>query len=391
MSDQLEPAGKHRRVATHTFSATKKWMVPIVLIAMAMGACMISAQGEQAMGNAPVSQFETDPKKGRDFRELSIHPNGQELLFAECVYDPKLYPDGYCWALRYNLHSNRLQHYELPTGYVYPGVRFSPSGRYVLMTRLPSIGGKEEGVRQAFENTEIAWMKADGTDFKVLPLAKGNKVAPIMSDDEARIAYWRAALRPPGSKTFSSNFDVWEVNLITGQDSVFAGPFSFFDRSGLQYLLQDDMLIGAGGPSAFARSLSEYWKKYNRSEVYRIPRGTTTLPEPILTEVEGAKSPSSDRTGNIYFHGQRPGISLFKKSREGTIEQWVKPHDIGPIYSLVAAPNGSYLAFTYEVKGARPRSGKRGIGLLNTHTSEWRSLSIPPLQSSTPIAVKAAN
>jgi hypothetical protein len=390
MSDQCASVEKRRDVALRALKISQTWVLPIFLTAM--GACMNSAHsGQQATNQSSAPQFEADPAKGRDFRELSVHPNGQELLFGECVYDPKLYPDGYCWALRYNIHSNRLQHYDLPTGYVYPGVHFSPSGQYVLMTRLPNIEGKEERVRQAFENTEIGWMKADGTGFKVLPLAKGNKVAPIMSDDETRIAYWRATLRPPGSKTFSSNFDVWEVNLNTGQDNLFAGPFAFFERSNLQYLSQDEMLVGAYGPKAYARSMFEYDKKYNHSQVYRIQRGAPTLPAPVLTEIEYASNPSIDRAGNIYFEGQRPGRSLFKKSREGTIEQWVKPHDIGPIFSLVAAPDGSYIAFTYEVKGARPRDGKRGIGLLNTQTSEWKSLSVPPLQSSTPIAVKAAN
>ena len=95
------------------------------------------------------------------------------------------------------------------------------------MSRVPKIGLSEENVRQAHENTEIVLMKIDGTDFKVLQLAKGNKVAPIMSQDETRVAYWRSTLRPPGSKSFSSKFDVWEINLKTGQDNLYAGPFSF--------------------------------------------------------------------------------------------------------------------------------------------------------------------
>jgi len=352
---------------------------------------MISAQEEQAMGNVSVSQFETDPAKGRDFRELSVHPNGQELLFAECSRE--LDPTGGCYVLRYHLTTKNLQRYALPDGYFYTTASFSPRGSYVLMSRVPQTDGNEENqekVRQTYENAEIVLMKTDGTGFKVLQLAKGDKVAPIMSQDEMRVAYWRATLRPPGSKTFSSNFDVWEVNLNTGQDNLFAGPFSFFERSNLQYLSQDEMLVGAYGPKAYARSIFEYDKKYNHSQVYRIQRGAPTLPAPVLTEIEYASYPSINRAGNIYFHGTRPGISLFKKSLEGTIEQWVKPHDIGPIFSLVAAPDGSYIAFTYVIKGTHPREAKKGIGLLSTRTSEWNRVSIPPLQSSTPIAVKAA-
>ncbi len=371
---------------------------PLLLaFAIAMGVYVSSAKGEQAMGNAPVSQFETDPTKGRDFRELSVHPGGEELLFVECSRE--MDPAGDCYVLRYHLATKNLQRYALPAGFFYTTASFSPRGNYVLMSRVPKTGRneEEEKVRQAYGNTEIVLMKTDGTEFKVLPLEKGVKVAPIMSQDEMRVAYWRATLRPPGSKSFSSKFDVWEVNLKTGQDNLYAGPFAFFERQRLQYLSQDEMLVGAYGPKEYAQSMTAYDKKYNNSHVYRIQRGMTTLPEPILTEVAWANLPSFDKAGNIYFKGARPGISLFRKTVQGEIEQWKWPDRYFPgesgggWYDLGPAPNGSYIAFVYEFKGTSARDGKRGVGLLMTQTSEWRVLNIPPLQSSTQIAVKTAN
>lgn len=359
---------------------------------------MSSAQsGLQAATQLDASPFEVDPRKGRDFREISVHPNGQELLFTECVYDPNLDPAGDCYVLRYQLTTKNLQRYALPAGYVYSTASFSPQGNYVLMSRVPKIGVSEEKVRQAYENSEIVLMKTDGTDFKVLPLAKGDKVAPIMSPDETRVAYWRSTVRPPGSKSFSSQFDMWEVNLNTGQDSLYAGPFIFFERSRLQYLSQDELLVGAWGPKEYAQSMTAYEKKYNNSSVYRIQRGMTTLPEPILTEVAHAGLPSVDKTGNLYFKGERPGLSLFRKTVQGEIEQWMWPVRYSPgewgggPQNLVIDPSGSYIAFTYEIKGTYSRDHKRGIGLLITHTSEWRILNIPSLHLSAPIAVKAAN
>lgn len=361
----------------------------------------LAQSGQQAANQTDASPFEVDPAKGRDFREISVHPNGQELLFTECVYDPKLDPGGGCYVLRYHLTTKSLQRYALPVGYFYRTASFSPRGSYVLMSRAPKTDGSEEKVRQAHENAEIVLMKTDGTDFKVLPLAIGNKVAPIMSPDETRVAYWRSTVRPPGSKSFSSQFDVWEVNLNIGQDSLYAGPFAFFERDRLQYLSQDDMLVGAYGSITMlrehAQSMTEYEKKYNHSEMYRIQRGMTTLPEPILTEVAHAGFPSVDKTGNLYFKGQRPGISLFRKTTQGEIEQWKWPLRYAPgesgggWHDLVPAPDGSYIAFVYEIKGTATRDEKRGVGLLMTHTSEWRILNLPPLHLSIPIAVKAAN
>ncbi len=380
------------------FTAFNKWILPILLSVLPIGVCTSSAQGgQQAVNQSDASPFEADSAKGRDFREISVHPNGQELIFTECVYDPKLDPAGDCYVLRYYLTTKNLQRYALPAGYVYSTASFSPQGNYVLMSRVPKIGVSEDKVRQAYENSEIVLMKTDGTDFKVLPLAKGDKVAPIMSPDEMRVAYWRATLRPPGSKSFSSQFDVWEVNLNTGQDSLYAGPFAFFSRNKLQYLAQGEMLVGAWGPKEYAQSMTAYEKKYNSSSVYRIQRGMTTLPEPILTEVADASTPSVDKTGNLYFKGARPGTSLFRKTVQGEIEQWGWPLRYSPgesgggWYDLVPAPNGSYIAFVYEIKGTATRDGKRGVALLMTHTSEWRILNIPPLHLSAPIAVKAAN
>jgi len=287
-----------------------------------------AASGQTTPNHSEVSPLETDPAKGRDFREISVHPNGEELLFVECSRE--LDPTGGCYVLRYHLTTKHLDRYALPAGYFYKTASFSPRGKYVVMSRVPKHDTSEENVRQAHEQSEIVVMRADGSGLRVLPLTTGNKVAPILSQDEMRVAYWRSTLRPPGSKTFSSNFDVWEVMLETGQDKLFAGPFSFFERARLQYLSQDEVLVGAYGPKEHAQSMHEYQKKYSHSEMYRIRRNMTTLPEPILTEVEHASFPSIDNAGNLYFTGARPGISLFRKPVQGAIQQWEWPVRYGP-------------------------------------------------------------
>jgi len=380
------------------------FLVSIVLLAMAMGTYGCSSQSEQAIVSPSMSQYladiapiATDPQNGRDFRHLSIHQNGSDLLFIECSHE--LNPAGGCYVLLYNLSTQSLSRYGLPERYFYSSASFSPRGHHVVMSRVPKTDGSEEKSREAYESSEIVLMKTDGTDFKVLQLAKGNKVAPIMSEDETRVAYWRSTLRPPGSKSFSSKFDIWEVNLKTGQDNLYAGPFQFFTVSGLQYFSQDEMLIGAYGPMKYAQSYYEYRKKYNDSEVYRVQRGALALPEPILTEVNYAANPSVDKERNIYFSGDRPGSSFFRKSTSGVIEQWKFPPfpkgiGMGNLRAMVPAPDGSYMVFVYEYVNT-PWNYKPAhqyiMGLLNTGTSEWSRLRIPPLQSSTPIAVKAAD
>jgi len=348
-----------------------------------------TASGQPPASQTDAPQFESDPAKGRDFREISVHPNGEELLFVEC--SRALEPAGGCYVLRYHLTRKSLQRYVLPEQYFYTSASFSPQGNYVVMSRVPRHDSDQESVQHAYDKTEIALMKSDGTEFGILQLAKGPKVGPNISLDGRRVAYWRAALRKPASRTFSNNFDVWEMNLSTGEDRLFAGPFLFYERDGLQYLSQDEMVVGAYGPVAFlrqhAQSMTTYDKKYNRSGVYRFSRGAALLPEPICTEVEGAKIPSIDKDGNVYFYGQRPGISLFKRSMDGHIKQWVKPQDIGGISSMVASSDGLSILFTYHVRGTQPREAKEGMGMLDTSASGWKAIDIPSLERSDTIPV----
>ena len=56
------------------------------------------------------------------------------------------------------------------------------------------------------------------------------------------------------------------------------------------------------------------------------------------------------------------------------------------IISSGVAPDGSYVVFIYSYYGKGP--SLRGVGMLDTKTSQWGTLSIPPWDSSSPIAVK---
>lgn len=167
-----------------------------------------------------------DEQHGRDFRSLSVSPNGEELLLVEV--DKKV-PE-YTRVLRYNLKQNSLQHYSLPQDYVYIDAKLSPSGKYIVMTRIPRLYSNFEAqMAETLESSEIAIMKADGTDFRVLKLSHGFKHEPILSNDDSKVAYWRGSLRPPHSKSLVYRLDIWEVDLKTRADTLFSGHFEFFE------------------------------------------------------------------------------------------------------------------------------------------------------------------
>lgn len=358
------------------------------------GGYMNQAQGEQksttnASGKAQASAV--DAQSGRDFRDLSIFPNSEELLLVE-VNEKKL-PE-HSRVLRYNLKQNSLQHYALPKGYAYTDAKISPSGNYIVMKRVKEVDVKDEAqVRETLSNPEIAIMKTDGTDFRVLKLNPGFKHAPVLSNDDSKVAYWRGSLRPPHSKSLASFFDIWEVDLKTGSDTLFAGNFEFFEGAQMQYLPEDhEILMHAYGPRAYAQSMSDYSKRYNDSHTYKASRGRTTLSEPILTEVYGSALPLIDLAGNLYFEGAgNDATSLLRKSPQGEIKRWIILRiDFASLFTTAVAPNGAYIVFIYPFTDTRPSEGKRGIGMLDTQISQWGTLSIPPLESSSPIVVKLA-
>jgi hypothetical protein len=355
----------------------------LLTAAFILGGIMISGCSNSTANLSENIQGEkvVDAQKGREFSSLSVYPNGEELLFVE-VDEKRLHSK----VLRYNSKSGSLQHYNFPDeAYVYLQAKMSPSGKYIVMTRIPRLFSDYEAkMPNAMESAEIAIMKADGTDFKVLKLSPGFKHNAIVSNDDSKVAYWRGSLRPSHSKTLANRLDLWEVDLKTGADTLFAGPFEFFECGQMQYLPGNgEILATALAPRVQG---TKYLNKYNWSSVYKISRGQTNVPDPILTEFKSANYPVTDRAGNLYFRGERPGTSLFKKTPQGEIKQWEMTAEFVNIISSGVAPDGSYVVFIYSYYGKGP--SLRGVGMLDTKTSQWGTLSIPPWDSSSPIAVK---
>lgn len=369
-----------------------------ILSVFIFGGCMNQAQSEQKPifnGFVNVQASSVDNHSDRDFRDLSIFPNNEELLLVE-VNEEKL--SEHSRVLRYNLKNNTLQYYALPKGYIYSDAKISPSGHYILMKRIKEVEiNDEDKIRENLSNPEIVIMKSDGTDFRVLHLNPGYKHGPILSNDESKIAYWRGELRKPHSKSLVSQLNIWEFDLNTGTEVLFAGPFDFFEGGPMQYLFGDNEIIfKAYGPRVHAQSMSSYDKLYNDSQVYRVSRSQAKLPERILTEVNYASYPIQEKSGDTIFLGVKPTISLFRKSSQGQLKQWLAPKNFwGPngIFAIDVSTNGSFIAFVYSLPDEhyeRFKNKRTGVGILVMETSDWRTLIIPSLESSTPIAVKIA-
>ena len=347
----------------------------------------------EPVAGAPTATLANVP--GRHFSSLSVHPNSQELLFLEFRDDwPSV-----SRLLRYHLGTRQLRYYELPPNHVYLNAAFSPNGEFVVLIRAPNVRGDDAVKRKAYAASEIAVMRADGTELRVIPLVAGLKMGGVMSHDAQRIAYWRATQRPPGNKSFATRFDVWEVNLQTGEDRAFSGLFEFFGGGQMQYLKTDDQIIISSdvpmsenmpGRTAdnFSSWLSAYSKKHNDNFIYVLTRGAADLPEPIATTVDFATNPSLDDDQNLYYSGFKSTISFFKKTKEGHVSRWAYPgNTLDQDMETIVLPDGSSMAFIFYHKNTN--TTKRGIALFDIKPEAWTQINIPTAEEGTPIATKS--
>ncbi len=321
---------------------------------------------------------------GRNFSSLSVHPNSEEILFLEFKQDLPAVSK----LLRYHLKTKQLSYYELPKEFVTLDAAFSPSGKYIVMRRAPNVSGDENVKREAYASSEIVLMKADGSDLKAIPLSKGLKMSPVLSHDDKRIAYWRATQRPDGSKSFASRFDVWEVNLKTGEDKPFSGLHQFFEGGQLQYLKgNNQMLVGAGFPKNDPQMINPDGSRRSNltpSTMYLFDKSSTLVLNPLMTEIESSRKPSSDVKGNLYFAGQRPRVSFFKKNPiDQSITQWDYPWTtMSNEVDVKVLPNGSAISFIFLYLNSPHRDyTQRGIALFDIEQETWTQVSIPAFES----------
>ncbi len=343
-----------------------------------------------AYDNSVFPPFDMD-KVGRGYNWVSIHPDGEQWLISEYLN----FKNGErldCRLFLYNIRTNRYQQYALPRDYIYTNAQFSPSGRLSVAVRSPVAQQSDsaKGTPRSLGESEIITMKVDATEFQVHSIAKGRLKMPTLSNDETRIAYWRASkVRPENAKTLFGGYDLYEHDLQTGTSKLFAGPFNFFLANRIQYLNKDRVLVTAYGPSAYAANYSEYRARFNSSEIYQLNRGGETLPDPVYTDVSNAADAATDQAQTTYVLGMhsKHGISIFRVNRDPA--HWRIPYLVpGGISALIPSPDGRYIGFVYPVQLAQSGNPGNGLGIFDLVKESWRPLSLPPPETAMLIPIR---
>ena len=96
-----------------------------------------------------------------------------------------------------------------------------------------------------------------------------------------------------------------------------------------QVLFQADTPLGQIGPSGgLARSVDEYDRRYNNSEVHVVTRGQRSLNPPLFTDLGSARGPVLDENSNVFFiadGGPKEGLRIRRQRPNGQRDSWAYP------------------------------------------------------------------
>jgi Tol biopolymer transport system component len=195
----------------------------------------------------------TDTKDSID--NLSFSCDGKSVVFDRCQNDG-------CQIQVYNLETGELAAYASPKNERWTMGKYSYDGRKITFSVIPKKpeGGLDLGGMQ------IAVMDADGKNFKKITTGPGAKLYPTFSHNGKKILYARAArIREKGS-TPAAQYDAWEANLETGNQTQLTF-FEYFYMSNLTYFPDDERFIYYGENPGVIEGANVYQSAFNNKMV----------------------------------------------------------------------------------------------------------------------------
>jgi hypothetical protein len=366
------------------------------------------------------SALDVTPWPGRYFSDLLLHPNDQDVFVLESTAAT----EGEEFLLRFNMQTGSLQRFVFPpalAGYLHREMTLSPRGDLLAMRRFrrPADINDKLAWRQSVENSEIVVMGINGQDYRIVPLQPGVKGRPAFSPDRGKLAFWRATVSEGSS--FGSNF-YWRRFIYEPRLTKFM-PYEYDFQKNTEYLFANPGEIDHlwGKPRYYMNEnfmLFSSVPGISGDDFVKITqRGARGISLDYFKEIYIGSLAIEDNFGNVYAGSNMIG-AIFKRHRDGTIEQWPWPasreeianfpwskkifkspyqyydgnytHAVGsPQYSvwngLAPFSDGRRLLVLYaSPRGARNSSS---FAILDTQNHTWSRFSLPTLARSTPIPV----
>ncbi len=174
-----------------------------------------------------------------EISHLSFSHDGKKFLFDRCRA-------GNCQIQVYDLGTGELSAYQSPANERWTMAKHSYDGKKIVFAVMPM---RDEHLELA--DMQIAVMDPDGKNLKKITTGQGAKLYPVFSHSGKKVLYARAAYMRKKGATPAAQYDAWEVDLETGEQTQLT-YFKYFYMAYLTYFPDDERFIYYGEmPEAF--------------------------------------------------------------------------------------------------------------------------------------------
>ena len=304
--------------------------------------------------------------------ELSFSHDGKKVVFDRCNKD--------CQIQVYDLETGKLAAYQSPKEERWTMAKYSYDGSRITFSVIPV---KSKNLQ--LNEMQIAVMDADGKNFKKVTTGPGAKLYPAFSHNGKKILYARAAHIREGGGTPASQYDAWEVNLETGEQTQLTF-YKYYHMGYLTYYPDDEKFVYYGelpgefegvpsyrNESAFQKKMIELGKKGMGIHGIVVMKGKELIPNPYDFPPETfPQKPLLSKNGSTLIYEKSHSGDFYLYSAEGKHRRVFRA---GSLNSATVSPNVEQMAVCYDdyflirlVKDDSPlfavysKMGKKNVG-----------------------------
>ena len=276
---------------------------------------------------------------------LSFNHDGKKVVFDRCRGES-------CQIQVYDLETGELAAYQSPKNERWTMGKYSDDGKKITFSVIPVsfTGSLDLGQMQ------IAVMDADGKNHKKVTTGPGAKLYPTFSHNGKKILYACAARIREQGRTPAAQYDAWEVNLETGEQTQLT-YFKYFYMGNLNYFPDDERFIYYGElPDEFPGERYGYQGSFEKMmfQMARegkgihglvVMKGKDLIPNPyVFPEKTHPEKPLLSRDGSIMIYEKSMSAGKFYQYSEDGEHRLVC--QAGSVSSAAISHDGEWLAET---------------------------------------------
>ncbi len=277
-----------------------------------------------------------------EISELSFSHDGKKVVFDRCKSEG-------CQLQVYDLQTGELAAYQSPKNERWTMGKYSYDGKRIAFSVIPI---KPKGGMDLSE-IQIAVMDANGKNFKKVTTGPGAKLYPTFSHSGKKILYARAAQIREQGRTPAAQYDAWEVNLETGEQTRLTF-FEYYYLGYLTYFPDDERFIYWGSmPSVyegvramdvgnFNNKMIELSQKGIRISGIAVMKGKELIPSPYQSFPKESfpQRPLLSADGSVMIYEKSESGKYYLYSEDGKHRL---VHNAGSLTSVALSPDGDLL------------------------------------------------